>query len=55
VKMSLLGGTDGSGKRENRLRKEVLCVPFASNRWYSVATISGNIFEESQAASTVTV
>jgi hypothetical protein len=58
VKMSLLGGTDGSGKREYRSRPEVLSVLFAStrfSRWYSLATISGDVFEESPAAATVTV
>jgi hypothetical protein len=56
--MSLLGGTDGFGKREYQLPPEVLSVLFAStrfNRWYSLATISGGVFEESRAASTVAV
>jgi hypothetical protein len=38
------GGTEGSGKRTNRLRTEVLSVLFVFtrfNRWGLLATISG--------------
>jgi hypothetical protein len=53
-----MGGTDAAGKREYRLRPEVLSVLSAStrfSRWYSRATISRDVFEESPAASTATV
>jgi hypothetical protein len=58
VKLSLLGGTDGSSKREYRSRPEVVSVLFAStgfSRWYSLATISGDVFEQSPAAANVAV
>jgi hypothetical protein len=55
--MSLLGGTDGSGKRGVPLRTAVRSVLFVSTRfdkWSPLTTIPGDIFEASLASSAMT-